>query len=166
MPGPTRVPKPDRPARERLDRWRPALVNAGSALVLAVVGLVVERRLSVPVLVAVAFALGWAWWVSPLRRGRPHVPHREAMAGGSPHDLIVYWRPGCSYCMRLWRALDDDVRAQVTWVNVMADIDGSRYIRQFHDGDMVTPTAVTGVGRQIPATAESITARIEQGGAS
>jgi len=166
MPEPPRAPQPDRPLSERFDRWKPALVNAGSALVLAVVGVIAEGRLSVPVMLAVAFAVGWAWWVSPLRTARPHVPHREAMADGSPRDLIVYWRPGCSYCMRLWRALDDDVRAQLTWVNVMADVEGSRYIRQFHGGDMVTPTAVTGTGRQIPATAESITSHIDRRGAA
>lgn len=162
MPGRTRVHGPGRPPRERIDRWRPALINAGSALVLAVVVLVAEGRLSVPVMIAVAFALGWAWWVSPLRRAEPHVPHARAMADPSAEDVIVYWRPGCSHCMRLFRALDADVRAQVTWVNVMADPEGARYIRQFHDGDMVTPTAVTGAGRQVSSTPESVTVRVER----
>lgn len=158
------APEPADTLGERVDRWRPALTNAGSAAVLAVVGWTVEGRLSVPVMLAVAFAIGWAWWVSPLRRARPHVSHEHALADATADDLVVYWRPGCSHCMRLWWALDADVRAQVTWVNVMADVEGSRYIRQFHGGDMVTPTAVTGVGLQVPATAESITSRIERGG--
>lgn len=142
------------------------MINAGSAAVLAVLGWLVEGRLSVPVLLGIAFALGWAWWVSPLRRAEPHVPHAHAMADASAQDLIVYWRPGCSHCMRLFRALDADVRAQVTWVNVMADPEGARYIRQFHDGDMVTPTAVTGAGRQVSPTPESVTARVERRGSS
>ena len=164
MPTQRRTPEPVDPLGERIDRWRPALINGGSAAVLALVGWLVEGRLSVPVMLGVAFALGWAWWVSPLRQAEPHVPHARAMADTSPHDLIVYWRPGCSQCMRLWRALDADVRAQVTWVNVMADVDGARFIRQYHDGDMVTPTAVTGAGRQMPATPESVTARVQQRG--
>jgi hypothetical protein len=106
------------------------------------------------------FALGWGWWVSPLRRARPHVPHREALGRSSRRDVIVYWRPGCTWCIRLRHALDEDVRDNVPWVNVMADVEGSRYIRQFHDGDMVTPTAITGNGRQVAATAESISSRV------
>lgn len=84
------------------------------------------------------------------------------MRRSSRRDLIVYWRPGCTWCIRLWRALDPDVRDRVTWVNVMADAEGSHYIRQFHEGDMVTPTAVTGSGRQVATTAESITSRVGQ----
>lgn len=145
---------------ETFDRWKPALTNAGSAAALAVVGRMAEGRLSLPIIAAVAFALGWAWWVSPLRRATPHVPHAQALREASRRDLVVYWRPGCSYCIRLWRALDDDVRDRITWVNVMADRDGAHYIRQFHDGDMVTPTVVTGAGREVPATAASIGARM------
>ena len=37
------------------------MVNAGSAAVLAVLGWLVEGRLSVPVLLGIVFALGWAW---------------------------------------------------------------------------------------------------------
>lgn len=133
-------------------------------MALAVAGWVVEGRLSVPVTLAVVFALGWAWWVSPLRRAEPHVPHARAMADASPRDLIVYWRPGCTYCMRLRQALEDDVRGKVTWINVMADADAAHYIRQFHDGDMVTPTAVTGAGRQVSATPESVTAHVQRRG--
>lgn len=162
MPASRSAPEPVDPLRERIDRWRPALINAGSAAVLAVVGWLVEGRLSVPVMLGAAFALGWAWWVSPLRRAQPHVPHARAVADASPRDLIVYWRPGCSHCMRLRRALNADVHARVTWVNVMADPDAARYIRQFHDGDMITPTAVTGAGRQVSATPESITTRVER----
>jgi mycoredoxin len=147
---------------EALDRWKPALVNTGSAVAVGVLGYLVEGRLTPFVALAVAIALGWGWWVSPLRRAAPHVPHHDALRRSSRRDLIVYWRPGCSWCIRLWRDLDPDVRDRVTWVNVMADVEGSRYIRQFHDGDMVTPTAVTGGGRQVAATAESITSRVGQ----
>jgi mycoredoxin len=148
--------------RQRLDRWRPALVNGGSAVALGVVALVVEGRLSGLVLAAIAIALAWAWRVSPLRRAQPHVPHRLAMDEALPRDVIVYWRPGCTYCMRLRRQLDSDVRRQLRWVNVMADVEASQFIRRFHGGDMVTPTAVTGSGRQVPATAEWIINHVQR----
>jgi hypothetical protein len=146
-----------------LDRWKPALINGGSGLAVITLGWLVEDRLSWPVLVAGVIALGWGWWVSPMRRARPHVPHADAAADAGPYGPIVYWRPGCSYCMKLRRELDPDERDQVTWVNVMADRDASRYIRRFHDGRMVTPTAVNGRGRQIEATASQIRARISRG---
>lgn len=147
---------------ETLDRWKPAVINAGSALAVGVLGWLIEGRLTPFVALAAAIALGWGWWVSPLRRAQPHVAHRDALRRASRRDVIVYWRPGCSWCLRLWRALEADVRDRVIWVNVMADPEGSRYIRQFHEGDMVTPTAITGNGRQVAATAESITSRVAQ----
>lgn len=147
---------------ETLDRWKPALVNAGSGVAVGVLGWVLEARLSALVLLAVAIALGWGWWVSPLRRAQPHVDHEQAMAQVRSRQLIVYWRPGCTWCIKLWRNLEPDERDRLLWVNVMADADASRYIRRFHDGAMVTPTVVTGNGRQVAATAEQIRARLQQ----
>lgn len=145
---------------ETLDRWKSALINAGSGLAVVVLGVILEGGLSWPILLAAAIALGWGWWVSPLRRAQPHVDHADAGSAAGPHGVIVYWRPGCSYCQKLWRGLDADVRDELTWVNIMADAEGARFIRQFHDGEMVTPTAVTSGGRQVPATVESLAARV------
>ncbi|HEX6254320.1 MAG TPA: hypothetical protein VFZ70_00780 [Euzebyales bacterium] len=143
-----------------LDRWKPALINGGSGLAVIALGWMVEGRLTWPIMGAAVVALGWGWWVSPLRNARPHVPHADAAATAGPYGPVVYWRPGCSYCLKLWRALDRDERDRVTWVNVMADRDASVYVRRFHDGRMVTPTAVMGTGRQIEATASQIRARV------
>jgi hypothetical protein len=147
-----------------LDRWKPALINGSSGLAVIVLGWVTEGRLTWPVVLVAAIALGWGWWVSPLRRARPHVPHVDAAAAAGPSGAVVYWRPGCSHCLRLWRELDADERERVTWVNVMADRDASVYIRRFHEGRMVTPTAVTGRGRQIEATASQIRSRVAHRG--
>lgn len=143
-----------------LDRWKPALTNVGSAFVLGAVGWVVEGRLTVPVVMAIAFALGWGWWVSPLRRAQPHVDHADALAAAGRDGLIAYWRPGCSYCVRLCRALEPDERDRITWVNIMADAEGARYIRRFHAGDMVTPTVVAGAEQLVAPSAEQIRARL------
>ncbi len=147
---------------ETFDRWKPALVNGGSALAVGVLGWLAEGRLSPLIVLAVAIAIGWGWWVSPLRRAQPHTDHAEAMAQARSRQLIVYWRPGCTWCLKLWRALEPDERDQVLWVNVMADAEAAHWIRRFHDGDMVTPTVVTGNGRQVAATAEQIRARVAQ----
>lgn len=149
-----------RDVSERLDRWKPALMNVGSAVVLGAVVWVVEGRLTVPVVMAIAFALGWGWWVSPLRRAQPHVDHADAPAAAGRDGLIAYWRPGCSYCVRLWRALEPDERDRITWVNIMADAEGARYIRRFHDGDMVTPTIVAAGDRLVGPSAEQVRARL------
>lgn len=150
------------PWSESLDRWKPALINGGSAVAVGVLGWRLEGRLTPFVALAVVIALGWGWWVSPLRRAQPHVDHSQAMAQARSRQLIVYWRPGCTWCMRLWRALEPEERDRLLWVNVMADPEAAHWIRQFHAGEMVTPTVVTGSGRQVAATVEQIRARLAQ----
>ena len=149
-----------RSSAESFDRWRPALVNAGSAVAVGVLGWMLEGRLTAFVLLAVVIALGWGWWVSPLRRAQPHIDHGQALAQARSRQLIIYWRPGCMWCIKLWRDLEPDERDRLLWVNVMADPEASRYIRQFHDGDMTTPTVVTGNGRQVAASVEQVRARL------
>lgn len=145
---------------ETLDCWRPALTNALSAVAVGVLGYLVEGALSPFVALAVAIALGWGWWVSPLRRAQPHLDHADALRQARGRQLIVYWRPGCSWCIKLWRALEPEERDRLLWVNVMADPEAAHWIRQFHDGDLVTPTVVTSQGRQVAATPEQIRARL------
>lgn len=145
-----------------LDRWKPAITNAVSGVLVSVLGLTLLDLGLVAVVAVLVVTLGWGWWVSPLRQAQPHVDHATAQREADDADLVVYWRPGCHYCQQLWRGLDQSERDTVAWVNVMADAAGGSYIRHFHDGDMVTPTAVTGDGRQLPATAETVSAHLGQ----
>lgn len=75
------------------------------------------------------------------RRGR-HTPWAEAEGLLGPGRAVVFWKPGCSYCDRLLRAVGDDDR--VTWVNVRVDKDANDEVCRLNDGDELTPTAVVG----------------------
>jgi len=78
---------------------------------------------------------------SPLIFPRP-VPAREAQrrsaADGRP---VVYWRPGCRYCIRLRIRLGRASR-QLHWVDIWRDPDGAAAVRAANDGDETVPTVV------------------------
>lgn len=61
----------------------------------------------------------------------------------SAHDgrPIVYWRPGCRYCLRLRRRLGRRA-GRVHWVNIWRDPDGAAVVRAVTGGDETVPTVV------------------------
>lgn len=59
-----------------------------------------------------------------------------------PDDgVVIYWRPGCGYCMRLDRTLGA-LRDQAQWRNIWEDADAAAYVRSVNDGNEVVPTVV------------------------
>ncbi|MEU3457776.1 glutaredoxin domain-containing protein [Micromonospora sp. NPDC006766] len=54
---------------------------------------------------------------------------------------IVYWRPGCPYCLRLRRRLGGRA-GQVHWVNIWRDPAGAAAVRAVTGGDETVPTVV------------------------
>jgi mycoredoxin len=63
-----------------------------------------------------------------------------AEADGRP---ILYWRPGCPYCLRLRLRLGRDAR-RLHWVDIWADPDGAASVRDVTGGDETVPTVVAG----------------------
>ncbi|WP_432022728.1 glutaredoxin domain-containing protein [Streptomyces parvus] len=63
---------------------------------------------------------------------------RRAAADGSP---VVYWRPGCTYCLRLRLRLGRDA-AQLHWVDIWRDPAGAAAVRAATGGDETVPTVV------------------------
>ncbi len=54
---------------------------------------------------------------------------------------VVYWRPGCPFCTRLIRTLDEaDVRYDN--VNIWDDPDGAAFVRSVANGNETVPTVV------------------------
>ncbi|MFB6814702.1 glutaredoxin domain-containing protein [Streptomyces sp. NPDC056347] len=63
---------------------------------------------------------------------------RRSEADGRP---IVFWRPGCTYCMRLRLRLGRDAR-RMHWVNIWRDPAGAAAVRAANDGNETVPTVV------------------------
>lgn len=118
------------------------------ASVVLLVQTVLTGDLSLLVL-AVGF-LVLAWWLSPLNgRGGPRHTDIEAHRGDFP--VVVYWRPGCVYCLRLRGALGKD-KDKATWVNIWADEEAATFVRSINDGNEVVPTVR--IGEQVHTNPE------------
>lgn len=76
---------------------------------------------------------------SPLSFPR-HTPAAVAQASGKP---VVYWRPGCQYCLRLRLSLLGRAR-RAAWVNIWRDPDGAAAVRAAADGNETVPTVQAG----------------------
>ncbi|MEW2620478.1 glutaredoxin domain-containing protein [Streptomyces sp. NPDC048106] len=63
---------------------------------------------------------------------------RRSTADGRP---VVYWRPGCTYCLRLRFRLGLGAR-RLHWVDIWRDPDGAAAVRAANDGDETVPTVV------------------------
>ncbi|MFJ8924843.1 Glutaredoxin [Streptomyces sp. LamerLS-316] len=61
---------------------------------------------------------------------------RRSAADGRP---VVYWRPGCKYCIRLRFRLGRSAR-QVYWVDIWRDPDGAAAVREVNGGNETVPT--------------------------
>ncbi|MFK0150623.1 glutaredoxin domain-containing protein [Streptomyces sp. NPDC090499] len=63
---------------------------------------------------------------------------RRSAADGRP---VVFWRPGCTYCMRLRIRLGRSAR-QLYWVDIWRDPAGAAAVRAANDGNETVPTVV------------------------
>lgn len=63
---------------------------------------------------------------------------RRSAADGRP---VVFWRPGCTYCLRLRVRLGRRGR-QVHWVNIWRDPAGAAAVRAVNEGNETVPTVV------------------------
>ncbi|MFH8336608.1 glutaredoxin domain-containing protein [Streptomyces sp. AM6-12] len=63
---------------------------------------------------------------------------RRSEADGRP---VVYWRPGCAYCLRLRLRLGRSAR-RLHWVDIWRDPDGAAVVRAATGGDETVPTVV------------------------
>lgn len=63
---------------------------------------------------------------------------RRSAADGRP---VVFWRPGCTYCLRLRIRLGRSAR-QLYWVDIWRDPAGAAAVRAVNDGNETVPTVV------------------------
>lgn len=64
----------------------------------------------------------------------------EARADGRP---VIYWRPGCPFCIRMRARLGPDA-ARLHWVDIWHDPEGAAAVREITGGDETVPTVVLG----------------------
>ncbi|MBK3555724.1 hypothetical protein JHN55_04015 [Streptomyces sp. MBT56] len=63
---------------------------------------------------------------------------RRSAVDGRP---VVYWRPGCTYCLRLRLRLGRDA-SRLHWVDIWRDPAGAAAVRAATGGDETVPTVV------------------------
>ncbi|WP_327085440.1 hypothetical protein OIE66_24155 [Nonomuraea sp. NBC_01738] len=82
-----------------------------------------------------------AWVYSPLvfpkSLGAEEARRRSALDGWP----VVYWRPGCKYCLRLRLLLGRGAR-RAHWVDIWRDPAGAAVVRAANGGDETVPTVV------------------------
>ncbi|MFF0537063.1 glutaredoxin domain-containing protein [Streptomyces coelicoflavus] len=61
---------------------------------------------------------------------------RRSAVDGRP---VVFWRPGCTYCMRLRIRLGRKAR-RLYWVDIWRDEAGAELVREVNDGNETVPT--------------------------
>lgn len=69
---------------------------------------------------------------------------------------VVFWRPGCSFCDRLFRALDK-AEVAVERRNIWDDDDARTFVRAHNRGNETVPTVIfDGIVRTNPRPADLI----------
>ncbi|MFD7873955.1 glutaredoxin domain-containing protein [Streptomyces sp. NPDC059766] len=63
---------------------------------------------------------------------------RRSAVDGRP---VVYWRPGCTYCLRLRLRLGRSARS-LHWVDIWRDPEGAAAVREANGGNETVPTVV------------------------
>jgi glutaredoxin len=84
----------------------------------------------------------------------------DAEARGVP---LIYWRPGCMYCVRMRFALAGAGRRAV-WVDIRRDPAAAARVRQVNDGDETVPTVFVGAEHRTNPAPRWVRERIEASG--
>ncbi|SCG37037.1 glutaredoxin domain-containing protein [Micromonospora humi] len=77
---------------------------------------------------------------------------------------VVYWRPGCTYCLRLRLRLGRRAR-QAHWVDIWRDPEGAAAVREVTGGDETVPTVVLPDGAVVNPDPAWLRARLAAGAA-
>ena len=121
--------------------WRPAAIPAATGAVLVTMALLTHSPTQA-VVYAVIFAL-LTLVTSPLAFPRSVSAAQAQRVGASEGRPIIYWRPGCPFCVRLRFRLGRRYR-RAQWVNIWADPEGAAAVRAVTGGDETVPTVVAG----------------------
>ncbi len=75
----------------------------------------------------------------------PRSPGEAAgRAAAQQRDVpLIYWRPGCTFCIRM-RLLLGLAGRRAVWVNIHRDPDAAARVRSVNDGNETVPTVFVG----------------------
>ena len=121
--------------------WRLAGVMLVCGIVLAVVDVV--TRSPVMAVVLLLWFAGLAVVLSPVPFPRSIGALQAQAASADDGRPIIYWRPGCPYCIRLRSRLGRQAR-RAYWVDIWSDPAGAAAVRAVTGGDETVPTVVSG----------------------
>ena len=141
-----------------LRSWKLALVVLAAGVVIAGFSATDGSRGLAVVQLAVFVVL--AALFSPLAFPRS-VSVDEAARRGKP---IVYWRPGCQYCLRLRLTLTG-VTGRASWVNIWTDPAAAAAVRAVADGNETVPTVVLGGESRVNPDPRWVRERLRAGAA-
>lgn len=106
--------------------------------------LVVDATREGSIAAAAAYAvvgLALTWWLSPWQ-GAGRARHADVMARPpAERPVVIYWRPGCTFCARL-RARLGRAGRRAAWVNIWQDQEAAAYVRSVNGGNETVPTVV------------------------
>ncbi len=133
----------NRPRRRVAQRWVPSAL----VVVVAVITLAPGRSNAVSLVVAgVLLVLAWALSPCFFPRSRTDTSARELAS--TRNVPLIYWRPGCSYCLRLRIALGLAGNRAV-WVDVSRSDAASARVRGVNGGDETVPTVFVGASPRV-----------------
>jgi mycoredoxin len=70
-------------------------------------------------------------------------PLQSAVEERDKTHVVLYWRPGCGFCVRLARALDAmDIDPELH--NIWEEPDAAEFVRSVNRGNELVPTLVVG----------------------
>jgi mycoredoxin len=121
-------------------RWRPSIGYAAVGLIIGAL-LAANGSLFAGGLVLVLFAAA-AVVVSPPAFPRSITDASARAAQADDGRPIIYWRPGCPFCLRLRTSLRREA-ARYHWVDIWSDPAGAATVRSVADGNETVPTVVT-----------------------
>ncbi|MCA2224727.1 glutaredoxin domain-containing protein [Nonomuraea aurantiaca] len=95
--------------------------------------------------IAISFLILYAAWMIIANLPRRDRATSHALADRT--GVVLYWRPGCKYCMRLRTRLRF-TRLRHAEVNIWRDPEAAAFVRSVADGNETVPT-VTVAGKAI-----------------
>ena len=122
---------------KRFERWFGAVAFAAAAVTLLVSS---GQDGDWPAgIVFAALLLAAAWVISPFfgSRQEPWASIKDKNDGG----VVIFWRPGCVYCLRLRASLGRNGR-RAHWVNIWRDPEGAAFVREHNHGNETVPTVL------------------------